>query len=118
MAWLMFLYNLSLLISVGVDAIVLCHIFPAFRRTRNKAFLFIAIACVLGIVDTVWDHTGRLQATTDHSYIVLRTIRRFTYFANCIVWCIGVLLLTRSYLAGQFIAPPNSGPTEEPPLAN
>src|SRR4029077_13614592 len=98
MAWLRFLYKFSLLISVGVDVIVLCHVFPAFRRTKNRAFLFIAIACVLGIVDSVYDHAVPLQAVSDHDYIILRTLRRFAYFANCIFWCIGVVLLARPYL--------------------
>jgi len=116
MEWLRFLFNLSLLISVGVDVIVLCHVFPAFRRTRNRAFLFIAIACVLGIADTVWDHTVALQRMSDHDYIILRTLRRFAYFADCILWGIGIVLLARPYLAEQQVtsaqpgAPPNGGP--------
>src|SRR5437763_14239163 len=65
MGWLRFLTDVGLLITVGVDAIVLCHVFPAFRRTKNRAFLFIAIACVLGIIDSVYDHTVTLQGLRD-----------------------------------------------------
>ena len=120
MEWLRFLFKLSLLISVGVNVIVLCHVFPAFRRTRNRAFLFIAIACVLGIVDTVWDHTVALQRMSDHDYIILRTLRRFAYFADCIFLGIGIVLLARPYLAEQQVAsaqpgaPPSGGPGSAP----
>ena len=100
MAWLNFLTKLSLLVTVAVDATVLCHVFPAFRRTKNTAFLLIAIACVLGIIDTVYDHTANLQGISVSSYIVIRTLRRFAYFADCICWCIGIVLLARPYLPG------------------
>src|SRR5262249_10178385 len=88
--------------------------------TGNRAFLFIAIACVLGIVDTVWDHTIALQRMSDHDYIILRTVRRFAYFADCIFWGIGIVLLARPYLAEQQVtsaqpgAAPNGGPTTSP----
>ena len=98
MSWLGFLSYVSLLVTVAVDAVVLCHVYPAFKRTRNKAFVFIAIACALGIIDTVYDHTISLQALTSHDYIFARTFRRFTYFADEILWCIGVVLLVRAYL--------------------
>ena len=119
MSWLRFLSHLSLVISVAVDAVVLCHVYPAFRRTRNKAFIFIVIACALGIIDTVYDHTANLQALSDHDYIVARTFRRFMYFADMICWCIGMVLLVRPYLntpapvvasETQHGAPPNGGP--------
>jgi len=56
------------------DAIVLCHVFPAFRRSGNKGFLFITIAAVLGIVDTVYDHTITLRGVSDQAYIFIRTL--------------------------------------------
>jgi hypothetical protein len=98
MAWLNLLTKLSLLVTVAVDAAVLCHVFPAFRRSKNTAFLLIAIACVLGIVDTVYDHAADLQGISASSYIVIRTLRRFAYFADCICWGIGIVLLARPYL--------------------
>src|ERR1017187_747187 len=122
MSWLRFLSYLSLVISVAVDAVVLCHVYPAYRRTRNKAFVFIVIACALGIIDTVYDHTANLQALSAHDYIVARTFRRFMYFADMICWCIGMVLLVRPYLANagpvateqaQPGAPPNGGPAEQ-----
>ena len=98
MSWLRFLYHLSLVISVAVDAVVLCHAYPAFKRTRNRAFIFIVIACTLGIIDTVYDHTVNLRALGGHDYVVALTFRRFTYFADMICWGIGMVLLVRPYL--------------------
>ena len=116
MEWLRFLFNLSLLISVGVDVIVLCQVFPAFRRTKNRAFLFIAIASVLGVVDTVWDHMAAPQRMGDPGYVLLRTVRRFTYFADCIFWGTGMVLLARPFLAEQRVisAQPSVAPTAGP----
>ena len=122
MAWLRFLSNVSLLVTVGVDAIVLCHVIPAFHRTKNKAFLFIAIAAALGIIDTVHDHTVTLGDVTAYGYIFVRTLRRFAYFTDSICWCIGIVLLARPYLQRpttpanddtirpQPCASPNGGP--------
>ncbi len=125
MSWLRFLSFLSLSITVAVDILVLCHVYPAFRRTRNKAFVFLAIACALGVIDTVYDHTVSLQTLSDHDYIIARTFRRFTHFVDEILWCIGVVLLVRPYLkapapvvaeATQPGAAPNGGLAE--PLGN
>lgn len=98
MNWLRFLSFVSLLITVAVDTLVLCYAYPAFRRTRNRAFAFLAIACALGIIDTVYDHTFNLQTLSDQDYIIARTFRRFTYFADEVLWCIGVVLLVRPYV--------------------
>jgi hypothetical protein len=103
MSWLGFLSNLSLLITVGVDVIVLCHVFPAYRRSRNRAFLFIAIACLFGIVGTAYDHLVILRGVSDPNYTIIRTLRRLGYFADCIFWCIGIVLLARPYLNGSRI---------------
>jgi len=89
-----FLLNLSLLVSVFTDAAVLIHVFPAFLRTKKKAFLILAIACVLGIIETVCDHTIVLHEP-GNTYFV---IRRITYMTNSILWTIGVVLLTLPYL--------------------
>jgi hypothetical protein len=124
MAFLKFLTDVSLLITVGVDAIVLCHVFPAFRRTKNRAFLCIAIASVLGIVISVYDHTVIPRGASQDAYVLTRILRRFAYFTDCIFWCVGIVMLTRPYLYGsahpdsrgltdtQPSASPNGGPAE------
>ncbi len=121
MIWLRFLSHLSLVLTIAVDAIVLCHVYPAFKRTRNKAFIFIAIACVLGIIDTVYDHTVSLQPMGDPNYIVTRTFRRLMYFADLISWCIGIVLLVRpvlnahSSVAAEAVKS-EASPNDQPPL--
>ena len=116
MPLLKFLYELSLLITVGVDVMVLCHVFPAFRRTKNRAFLFLTIACVIGIVDTVLDHTVSLRDVNDQTYIFYRAVRRLTYFTDCILWGVGIVLLARPYLRDP-VSPPEQDDTPAKPSA-
>lgn len=113
--WLNFLDKLSILISVGVDAIVLCHVFPAFRRTRNRAFLLIAIACVLSILELLSDRTISVKGRSTPALILFGTLRQLSYFANCIVWCIGIVLLARPYLANYQGTFPESDRRDSPP---
>ena len=100
MGWLSFLNNLSLLVTVGTDVIILCHVVPAFGRTKNKAFLFLAFACLLGIVDSVYDHTlaSRVRRLEYDIYVAISTLRRFAYFVDCIAFTTGIVLLLRPYL--------------------
>ena len=99
MAWLRFLNQLSLVISVGTDVLILFYVYPAFQRTRNKAFVLIAIACVLGIIDTVYDHIVVTTGMSNSDYIFARTFRRFTYFANVVLSTPGTIMLVQSYLS-------------------
>jgi len=101
MAWLDFLYNLSLLITVGADILVLCYVVPAFRRSKNRAFLFIAIACVVGIIDTICDHAVDARSLSESGYIVFRTFLRCGYFTDITFWALGIVSLTRTVLAGS-----------------
>ncbi len=120
MSWLRFLSYVSLSLTVAVNVIILCYAYPAFRRTRDKAFVFLAVACALGIVVTVHDHTVIPQSSTDHDYIIARTFRRFAYFVDEILWCTGLVLLIRSHLNGRGPVvtertPPSASPDSGPP---
>jgi len=110
MQWLQFLFKISLLITVGADLIVLAHVFPAFRRTKNKAFLYISIACVFGIIDTVCDHLDVLQALQGDAYVIYRTLRRFGFFADIIFWTIGIVMIARPFLADSQPTKPEDDP--------
>src|SRR5665213_797668 len=99
MQWTHFLWNVSLLVSVGAALTILAHVFPAFQRTRNKAFLFISIACVFGLIDTVCDHLGFSQSLQGDDYIIYRTLRQFGYFADITLTTIGIVMLARPFLA-------------------
>jgi protein-S-isoprenylcysteine O-methyltransferase Ste14 len=97
--WLKILFYTSYAITVIADVTVLFAVWPAYKRTRHRAFLYIAAALVLGIFDTVCDHTLGQSDMSPAQYIPYRTIRRFAYFADIILWATGLILLTRSYLA-------------------
>jgi len=100
MTWLEFLHKLSLMIGLGVDAVILYYVVPAFRRTRNIAFLFIAIACVVSVIGTVSDCTVDYRGLSESDYILFKTLRYFGYCLDFIFWAIGVVLLVRTALAG------------------
>jgi hypothetical protein len=76
---------------------ILFYVVPAFKRTKNRAFLWIACASLLGTFDTVCDYTiGIGSYRRGHpEYVTYRTFRKFTYFADCIFAATGVVLLAR-----------------------
>ena len=114
MAWLRFLNQLSLMLTVGADVLILFYVYPAFQRTRNKAFVLLGIACVLGIIDTVYDHVAVTGRMTDPGYILARTFRRFTYFANVILSTTGTLMLVQSYLSKAAVVKDSPNDKETP----
>jgi hypothetical protein len=89
----------SYAVTVVADIIGLAVVWPAYKRTRNRAFLLIAAACALGIFDTVCDHTIGGTHMPHGQFVAYRTLRRFTYYADVILIVSGVVLLTRAYLA-------------------
>jgi hypothetical protein len=99
MNWLVFLSRLSLLITVAADLTVFFHVYPAFRRTGNKGFLLVALACILGIIDTICDHTIGLQHLEGSTYLAYQAVRRLAYFAGTILWATGIVQLTKLFLS-------------------
>jgi hypothetical protein len=96
--WPDLLFDLSLVITVGADVVVLYYSLAAFRRTKQIAFLLLTFSCGLDIIISVYDHTIGSQVSRTNHYIVFTTIRRFTYFATTVLWAAGTVLLTRAYL--------------------
>jgi hypothetical protein len=108
--WLWILFYLSYAFTVIGDAIGIAVVWPAFKRTRHRAFLFLAAAFVLGIFDTICDHTIGTIEMAPAQWVAYRTLRRFSYYADIILLVAGVVLLTRSYLA---IAPKETKPVDK-----
>jgi hypothetical protein len=98
-AWLQFLSYASYAITVIFDIAALVVVWPAFKRTRHKAFLLLAAGCALGVFDTICDHTIGLTHMPLGQYVLYRTLRRFAYFTDIVVTMLGIILLTRSYLS-------------------
>jgi hypothetical protein len=64
--WLWILFYVSYAVTVIGNAIGIAVVWPAFTRTRHRAFLFLAAAFVLGIFDTICDHTiGTIEMSPD-----------------------------------------------------
>ena len=99
MGWLHFLSYVSYAVTVIADMIGLYVIWPAYKRTRHRAFLLLSAAFALGIFDTICDHTIGLMHMSFWEYLPYRTLRRLAYFADVILGLMGVILLTRSYLS-------------------
>jgi hypothetical protein len=97
--WLKILFYTSYAVTVIANVTVLFTVWPAYQRTRNRAFLYLAAALALGIFDTICDHTLGQADMAPVYYIPYRTVRRFAYFADVILLATGLTLLTRSYLA-------------------
>ena len=112
MSLLTFLSNTDAVIHITADVVVIFYVFPAFRQTGQRAFVLIGSACLLGMFNTVCDHTiGRYpMASTD--YLLYRTLRHLTYYVTVIFDTIGIVLLVQSYLR-HFQAKPPGLPVDE-----
>ena len=105
MTWLTFLFHTSAVVQITANVIVLFYVFPAYQRTKHRAFVLIGSACLLGTFDTIFDHTVGLEPMAHVDYIIVRTLRRFTYFISAGLDVAGVVWLTQSFLQ-RFLAEP------------
>jgi hypothetical protein len=92
-----YLFWISFVLSVVVGVTVLFAVWPAYWRSHNRAFLYLAFAYMLGIFDAVADHTIALWHVPRHEYLAFLILRRLVHFAAVILFAVGVIRLTRSY---------------------
>src|SRR5215467_11128544 len=105
MSWLTFLYYGNYALMVITAVMVLFAVAPAYKRTRLRPFLYFTFAFMLRLFDLICDYTiGRLRMPHGQ-YVAYRTLRMFTSFATVILLTLGIIMLTRSYLAS---VPPKS----------
>jgi hypothetical protein len=97
--WLRFLFHVSYAVTVIADITVLFFVWPAYKRTRQRAFLFLALAFAVGVFDTICDHTIGLIRMGHTDLIAYRTLRNVAHYGVIIFGAVGVILLTRLYLA-------------------
>lgn len=95
-----FLVGLSPVVTITANVSVLFYVTPAFKRTRNLAFLFLGCAALLGTFDTVCDHTVGLDSYRHggSGYVAYRSLRRLTYIADCVLGAAGIVLLAQAAL--------------------
>ena len=112
MTWLRLLSNLSAVVQITGNVIVMFYVFPAYRRTSHRAFLLIWLACLLGVFATICDHTIGLESMEPTQYLAYRTLRRITHFVDVGLDVVGVVWLTQSYLQRVTPLTPATAPGE------
>ncbi len=107
MPWLTFLSDVSMVLYMTADVVILFYVLPAYRQTRQRTFVLIGFACLIGIFDTFCDGTiGRYRmAAADR--VIYQTLRRFTHIAALFLETFGIVLLTQSYLRRCLTEPPS-----------
>jgi hypothetical protein len=95
------LVALSPVITITANVTILYYTIPAFKRTKNRAFLWLGFAALLGTFDTVCDYTLAvdLSRKSPSDYVTYRTLRKFTYFADCGFGALGIVLLARAAMS-------------------
>ncbi len=106
MTWLTFFFHTSAVVYITANVVVLYYVFPAFQLTKHRAFVLIGSACLLGIFDTIYDHTVGMQPMPHADYVITRTLRHFTNFAATGLDVAGVVWLTQSFLRRFSAEPP------------
>jgi hypothetical protein len=94
-----YLFWIGFVFSVVVGVTVLFAVFPAYWRSRDRAFLYLAFAYMVGIYAAVTDHTIALWHVPGQQHLVYSILRRLVHFAEVILFAVGVVRLTRSYFA-------------------
>jgi hypothetical protein len=94
-----YLFWVGFVFSVIVGVTVLFAVFPAYWRSHDRAFLYLAFGYMLGIYEAVTDHTIALWHVPGQQHLAYSILRRLVHFAAVILFAVGVIRLTRSYFA-------------------
>jgi|SRR5467141_1216208 zinc transporter ZupT len=94
-----FLFWIEFVVVVVTGVSVLFCVFPAYWRSHSHAFLYIAFAFMVGVFDSVADHTIALWHMPRRQYLAYVILRRLSRLTGFILLAVGVISLTRSYLA-------------------
>jgi len=101
MSWLTLLYYINYALVVVTGVTVLFAVAPAYKRTHHRAFLYLTFAFMLRLFDVVSDYTiGRFRMP-HNEYVVYHTLRMVASFAAVILLTLGIITITRSYLASS-----------------
>ena len=92
------LLTFSPLVTIIATVPVLCFVIPAYLRTRDWAFLLIALGYAIGLVATILDYTFALHlaATAPDDYSVYRLVRRVAYVVDSALTVVGIIRLART----------------------
>jgi hypothetical protein len=93
MTLLSFLRHADFVASVAADASVLCFAFPAYRRTKMRAFAFLIWGSVMGIVLESGLRLHKTSTGTAQDALTFLHLYRTGYFVAVVLWGIGVVQL-------------------------
>ena len=96
-----YLWWIGFVIAVVVGVTVLFAVFPAYWRSHDRAFLYLAFAYMIGIFDAVAERTVALWHVPRQQYLAFLILRRLVHFAVVILFAVGVIRLTRSYFTNR-----------------
>jgi hypothetical protein len=94
-----YLFWIGFVLSVVVGVTVLFAVFPAYWRSHDRAFLYLAFAYAVGIYEAIADHAIALWHVPGQQHLVYSILRRMVHFAAVILFAVGIIKLTRSYFA-------------------
>jgi hypothetical protein len=94
MTWTSFVFDVSMVVTIICNVVVFYYVLPAYRRTKNRAFMWLTISSLLGIFGSVMLHTIGRQHLSHNDYIAYYTLRNLTYFIEAILGTVGLVQLT------------------------
>jgi purine-cytosine permease-like protein len=119
MTWLKFISSAEWVVQICANVVILCALYPLYKRTKNIAFLLLGYGYLIGTFNTICDQTIGLEHMTSAVYVGYRILRRLAYIADCLLCTAGLLLLLRTFQ--QAAKPDSEGPAstgcdpEKPP---
>ena len=89
------LAQLDFMVTVAVNITVAYLVFPAYKRTHHKGFLFWGLGALLSLWNTVSYHTFGM---TQSGYEFTRYSYRILFVVDAILGVIGTVMVIKSYL--------------------
>jgi hypothetical protein len=115
MEWLRFIYNAGWVLQICANVVLLYSIYPAYKRTKHRAFLFLGYAYLISIFNTICDQTIGHNRMAGAGYFAYHTERGLAYIADTVLFTIGILLLVHPYLKSDVPAAPEASDIPKPP---
>jgi hypothetical protein len=101
MSRLNLLHYIYYALTVITGVTVLFAVAPAYKRTHHRAFLYLTFAFMLRLFDVVCDYTIGQFRMPHNQYVAYHTLRMLASFATVILLTLGIITITRAYLASS-----------------
>src|SRR4029077_19343374 len=94
-----FLFWAEFVLVAVIGIKVLFSVFPAYRRSRQRAFMYLALGFMIVLFNSVADHTISLWHMSHQQYVTYQALRRATRLPGFVLVACGIISLTRLYLS-------------------